>query len=330
MSNQKSLHMTVKSPRIATILLLIVCFIWGVEFVPIDLAIEDMPTNTFNAIRFAVATLSMLPLLWFVQKKNKNNGDSINYFLLIKSGMLLGFFLFLGFYTQTEGMRFTTVTNAGFITGLCVPLVPVLGFLIFKNVVPKSVWIGVITATIGLYMLTIGDKLVFNKGDVLVLFCAFGFAGHIIMTDRLVMNFPIIPLSIVQIFAVSLYSTIAVFVSPEPAFYYSDAEPVTWHEQLFTPLMLFAILVSGILGTAYAFWAQSVSQTLLKPHKVALIFAAEPVFACITAWIFLDEVLGEKGIIGAGLIIAGMLFSELGDRKKQAELRPLDQTSALK
>ncbi|OUR75152.1 EamA family transporter [Colwellia psychrerythraea] len=322
--------MTVTSPRIATILLLIVCFIWGVEFVPIDLAIEVMPTNTFNAIRFAVATLSMLPLLWFVQKKNKGAGKPIDYVLLIRSGMLLGFFLFIGFYTQTEGMRFTTVTNAGFITGLCVPLVPVLGFLIFRNVVPKSVWIGVITATAGLYMLTIGDKLAFNKGDILVLICAFGFAGHIIMTDRFVDNLPIIPLSIVQIFAVSLYSTIAIFISPDPAFYYQNAEPVSWHQQLFTPLMMFAILVSGILGTAYAFWAQSVSQTLLKPHKVALIFAAEPVFACIAAWVFLDEVLGEKGMIGAGLILAGMLVSELGDRKKQPELRALDQTAALK
>jgi len=322
--------MTVKSPRIATMLLLIVCFIWGVEFVPIDLAIDELPTNTFNAIRFAVATIAMLPLLWFVQRNKKSDSKPVNYFHLIRSGMLLGFFLFLGFYTQTEGMRFTTVTNAGFITGLCVPLVPVLGFLIFKNVVPKSVWAGIITATVGLYMLTIGDKLVFNKGDVLVLFCAFGFAAHIILTDRLVMNFPIIPLSIIQIFSVSLYSTIAVFISPEPAFYYQGAEPLTWSQQLFTPLLIFAILVSAILGTAYAFWAQSVSQTLLKPHKVALIFAAEPVFACITAWIFLDEVLGNIGLIGAGLIITGMLISELGDRKQQAELRPLDQTAALK
>jgi drug/metabolite transporter (DMT)-like permease len=322
--------MIIKSPRVATMLLMIVSFIWGAEFVLIDLAIDVMPTNTFNAIRFAVATFSMLPLLWFVQKKSKGDSKPINYSLLIRSGMLLGFFLFIGFYTQTEGMRFTTVTNAGFITGLCVPLVPVLGFLIFRNVIPKSVWIGVVSATTGLYLLTVGDKLMFNKGDILVLICAFGFAGHIIMTDRFVENLPIIPLSIVQIFAVSIYSTIAILISPEPAFYYQNAEPVNWSQQLFMPLMLFAILISGIFGTAYAFWAQSVSQTLLKPHKVALIFAAEPVFACIAAWIFLDEVLSEKGMIGAGLILTGMIVSELGDRKQQPKLRPLDHTTSLK
>lgn len=316
--------MTITSPRTAMIMLLLVSFIWGAEFVLIDLAIEVIPTHTFNAIRFALAALSLLPLLWFTEK----TATPLPWRALLKAGLTLGLLLFIGFYTQTEGMRFTSVSNAGFITGLNVPLVPILGFLLFRNAIKNSAWIGVITATVGLYLLTIGDDLAFNNGDFLVLICAFAFATHIILTGRFVDSLPVIPLSIIQLMGVSLYSCIAVLLSPEPAFYLPESEPVSWHQQLLTPIVMAAILIAGTLGTAYAFWAQSASQQLLQPHKVALVFALEPVFAYITAWIFLDETLGMKGFLGAGLIIAGMLISELSDKKRPPKIRPLDQTAA--
>ncbi|MEH6578800.1 MAG: DMT family transporter [Amphritea sp.] len=318
--------MAIKSPRIAVVLLLLVSFVWGGEFVLIDLAVAQIPTHTFNAIRFALASLSLLPLLWFTRKKN----TQYSYIALLKAGLLLGLLLFIGFYTQTEGLRFTSVSNAGFITGLSVPLVPFLGFLLFRTHAAKSVWIGVVAATSGLYLLTIGDKLEFNYGDILVLICAFAFASHIILTGRFVDNLPVIPLSIIQLAAVAIYSTVAALISPEPAFYYPDANPVSWQEQLSAPIIIAAILIAGILGTAYAFWAQSASQQILEPHKVALIFATEPVFAYLAAWLFLDEHLGTQGMIGAGLIIAGMLISELGDRKQKVSIEPLDQTTAAK
>ena len=315
--------MTIKSPRMAMIMLLLVSLIWGAEFVLIDLAIERLPTHTFNAIRFALAALSLLPLLWFSKKPDK----PLPYQAILQAGLILGLLLFIGFYTQTEGMRFTSVSNAGFITGLSVPLVPILGFLLFRNAVKNSAWLGVITATAGLYLLTIGDDVAFNNGDLLVLICAFAFATHIILTGRFVDSLPVIPLSIIQLIAVSLYSCIAVLLSPDPVFYLPESTPIRWQQQLLTPIVLAAILIAGILGTAYAFWAQSASQQLLKPHKVALIFAIEPVFAHFTAWIFLDETLGAQGFMGAGLIIAGMLISELSDKKRPPKVRPLDQTA---
>lgn len=316
--------MTIKSSRLAMIMLLMVSFIWGAEFVLIDLAIEIIPTHTFNAIRFAVAAFSLLPLLWFSQKSDKPPP----YRSLIQAGLLLGLLLFIGFYTQTEGMRFTSVSNAGFITGLNVPLVPFLGLLLFGNAIKKPAWLGVITATIGLYLLTMSDDLALNSGDFLVLICAFAFATHIVLTGRFVDSLPIIPLSIIQLIAVSIYSAIATLISPEPAFYFSDANVASWQQQLLIPIVFAAILISGIFGTAYAFWAQSASQQRLQPHKVALIFAAEPVFAHITAWIFLDETLGPNGLIGAGLILSGMLIAELSDRRHPTKIHPLDQTAA--
>jgi len=315
--------MPITSPRIAVFALLLVSFVWGVEFVLIDLAVTVIPTHTFNAIRFALAAVSLIPLLLL----RKNRQHKIDILPLLGAGLLLGFLLFIGFYTQTEGLRFTSVSNAGFITGLNVPLVPLLGFLLFRTKAAKSVWLGIVAATTGLYLLTIGDKLELNEGDVLVLICAFAFASHILLTGRFVDKLPVVPLSIIQLIAVSVYSTVAALISPDPAFYYPDAAAVSWLEQLSAPIIITAILVAGIFGTAYAFWAQSASQKILEPHKVALIFALEPIFAHLAAWIFLDEHLGSQGMLGAGMIIAGMLISELGDRKREVTLEPLEQTT---
>lgn len=318
--------MSIRSPKMAVCLLLLVSLIWGGEFVLIDLAVEQMPTHTFNAIRFLVAALSLLPLLWLSRYQLKE----IRWLAMLGASALLGFFLFIGFYTQTEGLRFTSVSNAGFITGLNVPLVPVLGFLLFRTKAARSVWIGVVIATLGLYLLTVGDKMALNKGDLLVLACAFGFAAHILFTGRFVDSMPVVPLSILQLLAVALYSLVATLLSPDPAFHYPDANPVAWVDQLLKPIILSSILVAGVLGTAYAFWAQSASQQILESHKVALIFATEPVFAHISGWLFLDEHLGTQGLIGAGMIISAMLISELGDRKRKVIVQPLDQTAAVK
>lgn len=315
--------MTITSPRIALLLLLLVAFVWGGEFVLIDLAVAQIPTHTFNAIRFTIAGLSLIPLLCFA--KDKIEAGMLPR--LLGAGALLGFMLFIGFYTQTEGLRFTSVSNAGFITGLNVPLVPVLAFLVFRHKARLNVWLGVITATAGLYLLTMGDKPEINEGDLLVLICAFAFAGHIVLTGRFVSKLPVTLLSIIQLLAVAIYSSLAAWLSPDPAFYYPDATPITWQEQLSTPIIIWSILIAALFGTAYAFWAQSACQTILEPHKVALVFATEPVFAHISAWIFLNEHLGPQGMFGAGMIIAAMLISELGDKKHPPNIEPLDHTA---
>lgn len=317
--------MTLISPRIAFFLLLLTSFIWGMEFVLVDLAIEIIPTHTFNALRFAVAALSLIPLFYF----SKETVNRAQVKTIVLAGMFLGLLLFVAFFTQTEGMRFTSVSNAGFITGLGVPLVSFLGFIFFKQKASVAVWAGITLATVGLYCLTVGDKFVFNKGDALVLVCAFGFAFHILLTGKFVSTMPVIFLSIVQLAAVALYSAIAGFYDPDPSFYFPGATELAWHQQLATPIIFASILIAGVLGTAFAYWSQSVSQTLLAPHKVALIFASEPIFAHISAAIFLDETLGFLGFIGAGCIILGMVVSEMGDKQHTPKVNVLDQNTSI-
>lgn len=317
--------MLTRSPRTAQIILLSVCFIWGAEFVLIDLAIEKIPTHTLNAVRFLLASISLLPLLWF----NRHSLANVRWLPLCGASALLGFLLFISFYAQTEGMHYTSVSNAGFITGLNVPLVPLLGFILFRIKASTAVWIGTVIATIGLYLLTVGDKLEFNQGDTLVLVCAFGFAIHILLTGRFVDSLPVIPLSILQLLAVATYCSIAALVSPGPALYHADAVPLRWQDLVSDPLIISAVLITGVFGTAYAYWAQSACQQVLTSQQVALIFATEPVFACLSAWLFLNEKLGTVGLVGAAMIIAAMLISELGNRRNKVKLEPLDQSVSI-
>jgi len=302
--------MTITSPRFAFYLLLFVSFIWGAEFVLIDLTIAQLPTHTFNTLRFGLAALALLPVYYFSKERHQVKP----VLALMGCGQLLGFLLFVGFYGQTEGMRYTSVSNAGFITGMNVPLVSLLGFILFKNRTRWTACVGIITATLGLYLLTMGDEFSFNKGDLLVLICAFSFALHIIFTGRFVKNLPVLTLCIVQFFAVAAFSLFSALLGGEPLFYLMGQEALSWDQQVFKPIILFSISIAGLLGTALAYWGQSACQKILAPHKVALIFASEPIFAHGAAWLFLDEHLGALGVVGAVFIILGMVISEWGDK----------------
>jgi drug/metabolite transporter (DMT)-like permease len=267
-----------------------------------------------------LAALCLLPL-WFLGSSRKQARD-YSRLSLLKTGAGLGLLLFLGFGTQTQGMLFTSVSNAGFITGLCVPLTPIIAALIFKKKIAGSVWVAVAAATVGLFFLTVGDKLEFNSGDILVSVCAVCFATHICFTDKYAKHYPVVLLSIIQLAAVGLYSSVAAFFGIG-----MQGDYLPFMEQISHQDVLVGILFSAILGSAFAYWAQTSSQRLLEPHKIALIFALEPIFAHLFAYLFLDEHLGMMGWVGAGLIISGMLFAELGGKRK-VKIHALDQTSS--
>jgi drug/metabolite transporter (DMT)-like permease len=315
--------MTIRTPTTALWALVLVNLIWGVGFVVVDGAIDIMPVNTFNAFRFGIAALALLPL-YFLQKKPTNSEQSYQTVDLLKIGFGLGLLLFLGFALQTKGLLYTSVSNTGFITGLCVPLVPIIGFFLFKTKVGLEIWVSVVAATIGLYFLTMGDKMEFNLGDVLVAISAVCYASHITLMAKYAGRFAVIPLSIIQLAAVAFYSTIA--ASYEAIVNINESYP-PFIEQLSNIDVWAAVLYSAILASAFAYWAQTSSQRLLEPHKVALIFALEPIFAHVAAFFILGEHLGIKGWFGAGLIIAGMLYSELGGRRK-IKIQPLEQMAA--
>ena len=312
--------MTINSPTKAIWILLLVCAIWGLMFVLVDQTIEHLPVHSFHAFRFGVAALCLWPLWRLDGEAKKRSLTAMGGWKLLLVSASLALIMFTSFATQTIGLRHTSVSNVGFITGLCVPLVPVLGLLLFRVQVRAVAWVGIICATAGIYFLTVGDKLVFNKGDALVLICAIAFALHIVITGRVASKYPLIPLCTLQLAAVSVYSAIAALIT-EPV------GPQTW-QALNQPIVLVTIATSGVLATALAFWAQTASQRLLEPYKVGLIFASEPLFTHIAAAIILGERLGLVGWLGAACIIGGMLVAELGDRRHPPKMQPVDMNAA--
>lgn len=316
--------MIIRSNNLALSLLILVCAIWGIGFVVTEHALDKLSTQSLNAMRFALAALGLLPL-WL---STRHRQRSVPLAALLKGGLSLGLVLFIAFYTQTEGLRFTSVSNAGFITGMCVPFVPLLGWLLFRHRISKAIWVAVGLSTLGLYVLTGGADTTPNKGDVLVLIGAAGFATHIVLTGHYARTLPVISLSLIQLLAVSVYSLIAsALFDSDPSKTLFSLDPQHW-VRLFTADIIGAFIWMALLSTAFAFWVQTSCQQTLAAHKVALVFALEPIFAHIAGAVWLDERLALMGWLGAGAIVAGMLVAELGDRKANAEIHPTDLVAA--
>jgi len=269
--------------------LLLVALVWGSTFVIVKWAIEDLPPLPFLAIRFAIAFLSLLPLLYF-QKAY------ISKATLLK-GMALGVFLFSGYAWQTVGLQYTTSSNAGFITGLSVVFVPILVTLTTRKLPRPGLIVGVLCALVGLAFLSLGDQLQLNKGDLMVLICAISFALHIFFVGRYAPQTNATVLASVQILTVSVLSGISSIFLPQPIMHLSTNVWV-------------ALLVTAIPATSMAFFIQSKMQQFTSPTHTALIFTMEPVFAAISAFFFADEILTFRGLLGACLVLIGMLIAE--------------------
>ncbi len=285
---------------IADLILLFIAFIWGATFVLVQQAISFLEPFTFNAIRFTIAAIILA--IWFLLFKREQL-TSINRTFLI-AGLLIGISLFLGYALQTSGLLYTTSSKAGFITGLSVVLVPLLAFIILKERPRFVAIIGSFIAVLGLFLLTIGDSLLLNIGDLLVLGCAFAFAMHIILTGKYTNEYPTLLLTLIQVIGVAFFSIICSFL-------FEDWKKAFQIETILESDVLIALLVTSVLATAFAFYAQTKLQQYTTPTRVALIFATEPVFAAITAYLWANERLGYIPIIGCTLIFLGMILSEV-------------------
>ena len=269
--------------------LLLVTLVWGSTFVVVKWAIEDLPPFPFLAIRFALAFISLLPFLWF-QKAHISKGT------LLK-GAALGIFLFSGYAFQTIGLQYTTASNAGFITGLSVVIVPALVALTTRTLPRLNLILGILSALIGLALLSLGDNFEFNKGDLMVLACAFSFALHIFLVGRYAPQTNATVLASVQILTVSVLSAVFSLLLPQPPLHFSTN---AW----------LGLLITAVPATSLAFFVQTKMQQFTTPTHTALIFSMEPVFSAVAAFFFAGELLSLKGFLGAGLVLGGMIIAE--------------------
>lgn len=272
----------------AEVLLVIVTFIWGSTFVIVKEALNDASPIPFLALRFTIAGV----LLFIALKRGPMDRRAI------VPGLILGAFLFGGYIFQTSGLNYTTPSKAAFITGFSVILVPLIMLLHGARMNPANI-AGALLGLAGLYFLVLPSGLsAVNRGDVLVLFGAISFAVHIVLVGKYTLKYSfqhLVPLQILTAGVVSI-----------AALPFDRSIKLHW-----TGGLVLSLAVTSILATGFAFSVQNWAQQYTPPAHTALIFALEPVFAAITSIVVVGERMGEKVIIGSGLILAGMVISEV-------------------
>lgn len=293
-----------KKTLFADLSLLMVALVWGTTFVIVQNAIDLLPPIAFNGIRFLIAALLLGGWLLAFERKQL---AFVNR-KLIFSGLVIGVWLFIGYATQTVGLLYTSSSKAGFITGLSVVLVPLFSFLLLKLQPTKNAIIGVLVATVGLYLLTMTDVSPLNQGDALIFVCAIGFAMQIVFTGKYSSKFPSLLLTVVQIGTVAILSILY-------SFFFEDWQLALEPSIILDNSVLIALFITSVFATALAFFAQTNFQKFTTPTRVALIFAMEPVFAAVTGFIWADDRLSASAIMGCLLILAGMIFSEIPTAK---------------
>jgi len=285
----------------ANLILLITAVIWGGGFVAQRLGMQQMGPYIFNGFRFLIGALTLVPVI-LVRKKfvvvEKRDSKKI---LLI--GAVAGLFLFFGATFQQLGLVFTTAGKAGFITGLYVVIVPLLGMLWGDRGSLYS-WLGAVVAVVGLYFLSASRGLVFAPGDGFVLIGACFWALHVQFIARFSPDVDAFQLSFVQSLFTSLISFgVGIFL-----------EDFVFDQVLSATL---PILYGGVIAIGIAYTMQVIGQQYAKPTAAAIILSLESVFAAFWGWLILGELLSSRALLGSGLMLAGMMISQLRGKKTQ-------------
>lgn len=281
----------------ANLMLLVTAAIWGFAFVAQRVAMDHMGPFSFNAVRFLLGAASLLPLIWFFSRKKAVATTPAAKTSIWLAGGVAGAILFVAAALQQVGLLDTTAAKAGFITGLYMILVPFLG-LFLRHVTGLNAWLGAVLALVGLYLLSINADFSMSRGDFLMFIGAIFWACHILWIDFIGRRVNALQLSAVQFLACGLLSSVAAFCQEAPTF---ASILLAW------PAILFASFIS--VGLAYTL--QVVAQKRAKPTHAAIIMSMEAVFAAIGGVVFLDENLPMRGWIGCGLMMTGMLLSQI-------------------
>jgi drug/metabolite transporter (DMT)-like permease len=302
---------------LAEIMLFGVAVVWGWTFTLVKDAVAVYPTMPFLALRFILATLvfSVVVLLrrrgWprraaaGSDRARAKRVSGTRRRPLLTGGGVMGVFLAGGYIFQTLGLERTTASNGGFITGLFVAIVPVMQMLVWKRWVGTRALIGVVLAVAGLFLLSgAGSGRLHLAGDALVLLCALSFSAHIIATSRFAREHDAMLLTLVQLGVVALVTGVlsvggAITGLAQPLEFPRQAQ--VWE----------ALAVTAVLATALGFFVQTQAQRYASPTRTAIILTAEPVFSGVFGYLLLQERLTLVGWAGAGLIVVGMIVSEL-------------------
>lgn len=284
----------------SNMMLLMAAAIWGLGFVAQRLGMDHMGPFTFNGLRFLLGAASLLPLLWWLksrQPKQPAGQPSGDRRLLLTGGLIAGGVLFSAASLQQVGLLYTTAAKAGFITGLYIILVPVIG-LALRHKTGANTWVGALIAMAGLYYLSVTEEFTIGYGDLLQVVGALFWAVHLLVLDHYSSRVAPIRLAGVQFVVCGLLSLATAFVIETPTV---SGALAGWQ----------ALLYAGLVSVGIGYTLQVVGQRGAHPAHAAIILSLETVFAAIGGVLLLGESLDERALVGCSLMLAGMLISQI-------------------
>jgi len=284
----------------ANLLLLVIALIWGSAFIAQVWGMHGVGPLLYTGVRFLIGAMVVAPLAWREWRANVAHGSRP---VIERRDLLqiagLGLLMLAGAALQQIGIQYTTVTNAGFLTALYVPMVPILSWLMLRHLPHWSVWPGALACVMGTWLLSGAQKLEIAPGDFWVAASAVPWAFHVLFVGRVAerLHAPFL-VAMGQFLICGLLATLWAIA----------AEPVTLEG---LRAAAGPMLYGGVLSVGIAFTAQVVAQRHAHASDAAIILSAETVFAALFGYLILGERLGPTGLLGCALILGSMLAIQL-------------------
>jgi len=280
---------------VADLLLLITALVWGFGFVAQRAGMEHVGPFTFNGIRFLLGGICLLPLA-MARERRAGRARAWTVSPLV-AGAVAGLVLFAGATLQQIGLLWTTAGKAGFITGLYVIFVPLLGLLLGQKT-GTGTWLGALLATLGMYLLSVRGGFVMARGDLLVLIGAVCWAVHVLVLGHFSPRTGTLFLAVIQFVFCGLISLAAAMFFEE----------ITWPA---VRSAMVPILYGGLGSVGIGYTLQTVAQKWAHPAHASILLSLEAVFAALGGWWLLGEVLSPRALAGCALMLIGMVFSQI-------------------
>lgn len=297
------------SKSISLICALITTFIWGTAFIAQDTGMDNIGPLTFNAARFFVGFVTVLPIALLVERGKIIENINLDKKLFFKYLFLMSLSLFFGTYLQQTSLLYTNIANAAFFTVFYVPLVPIILFIIYKIKVHWSIWPSILLCIIGVYFLSDFSNSDILIGDSLVILCSVFWALHIIFAGKFMEKFDIpIFFAALQAILVGMYSLLFALL---------------FEEINLTNILLenYSIIYAGFLSGGIAFTLQMYAQKNIEEAPAAIIYSLEGVFAALAGWIILNQMLNFSNILGCFIILIAVILSQITPSFKKLTVR---------
>ena len=292
------------------LMLLIAAFLWGTTFVAQSIGADHVGAWTYLAGRSWIAVLFLTPIIPAMDRLSERRGaenrrpkTAADRKKLFLAGLACGYMLCAASVAQQHGMAFTTASKAGFITALYVVIVPILSIFIRRRP-PFHIWLCVLVALIGMYLLCMTEEFSIGRGDAYVLLCALVFAFHILTIDHFSSMADGVKMSCIQFLTAGLISAVLMLIFEEPRL---DAILSAW----------LPLLYAGVMSCGVAYTFQIIGQKDMDPTIASLILSLESVISVLAGWAILHQKLSVRELFGCLVMFAAIILAQLPERKEK-------------